>query len=72
MNTSDIISYGQRPITYLSGVYYRKESKEILDAKLRSSVKASPTEVIPSVDSSQYEFPGDRTYERYLSNKAVI
>ena len=69
MNTSDIVSRGSRPLNVLSSLYYRQQPKDALASQLAADVE-QPTPVPTSfLDSSQYEFPGDRTYARYLSTR---
>ena len=71
MMTSDIVGRGSRPLTNLSSAYYRQEPADALTAALRVDVNQSPAIPASYLDSSKFEFPGDRTYERYLTNRGV-
>lgn len=72
MMTSDIVGRGSRPLTNLSSAYYRQRRDDVLSAGLRVDVEQQAA--IPSsyLDSSRFEFPGDRTYERYLANRSGV
>ena len=65
MSIGNQISPNNRPVSVLSNGYYRQSPKDVLVAELDSQ---SSYRVV-STDTSRYEFPGDRTYERYLSNR---
>jgi hypothetical protein len=66
MNTSDLISIGSRPLLPTAKTSYTQETKEALLAKLKASFAKSLVEY-PKYEVYQFEFPGDRTYERYLA-----
>jgi hypothetical protein len=68
MNTSDLVSIGSRPLQPNDKQTYTKEPKEVLLAKL-SATFSMPSEPIKRYETYQFEFPGDRTYERYLENR---
>ena len=72
MKTSDTTSGGARPLTTMSSLYYRQRPKDVMGAATRIDVNQSLS--IPSsyLDSSQYEFPGDRTYQRYLDSRTGV
>ena len=71
MMTSDIVGRGSRPLTNLSSAYYRQSTPAALDAGLRVNVEQASDIPVTYLDSSRFEFPGDRTYERYLTNRGV-
>lgn len=71
MMTSDIVGRGSRPLTNLSSAYYRQGTPAALDAGLRVNVEQPSATPASYLDSSRFEFPGDRTYERYLTNRGV-
>ena len=64
-----IVSPGARPLSVIAQINYRAVDKETSDARGRvsSTVLAGPLRT----DRSVYEFPGDRTYETYLAQKAA-
>ena len=70
MMTSDIVGRGSRPLTDLTSAYYRQQSRDVLTAGMRAGVDHGPPAA--GLDSSQFEFPGDRTYERYLSSRSGV
>lgn len=59
------ISPSNRPVAVFSNGYYRQAPKSVLVAGLDAGVGSA----VLSADTSRYEFPGDRTYERYVSNR---
>jgi hypothetical protein len=67
MNTSDLISIGSRPLLPTARTTYNPESKEALLAKLEASFTPEFSIDYPRYEVYQFEFPGDRTYERYLT-----
>ena len=67
MNTSDLVSIGSRPLLPSSKTTYTRESKESLLAKLAATFVSEPA-LVAEYETYQYEFPGDRTYERYLAS----
>lgn len=72
MNTSDLISIGSRPLLPQAKTTYNKEPKEVLLAKLDATFSLRRADMSPRYETYQYEFPGDRTYQRYVSNRAVL
>lgn len=54
-----------RPVTVLTNGYYRQAPKDVLVSELQSGSEG----LALAPDTSRYEFPGDRTYERYLTNR---
>ena len=69
MNTSDLLSIGSRPLLPTAQREYKQEAKDVLMAKLEASFALPPP---PEVYATyQFEFPGDRTYERYLNERRV-
>ncbi len=71
MKTSDIITSRERPASVLSNLYYRPQAYDYLAAVVASSTDFNGANIARNLDTSVYEFPGDRTYEKYLSSKAV-
>ena len=71
MKTSDISAPRERPASVLATLYYRPQPYEYLAAVVASSPGFSGATTVQGLDTSVYEFPGDRTYARYLSSKAV-
>lgn len=72
MRTSDIISPGSRPLLPTASAGYRQEPKDILNTKLQAALKyAAGTTNARAYDPYLYEFPGDRTYERYVLQGGV-
>ena len=59
-------------MTNLSSMYYRQGPKEALVAMLAVNPEQPRLADTTATDTSQYEFPGDRTYERYLSNRSGV
>lgn len=72
MKTSSITDQGNQMSVGLSGMYYRQATKEVLDAELNAGTTDVHVSQTFSMDMSRYEFPGDRTYERYLSNRLGV
>jgi hypothetical protein len=67
VNTSDLVSIGSRPLLPTAKTTYGPESKEALVAKLAASFVPEFSLNFEKYETYQFEFPGDRTYERYLS-----
>lgn len=72
MNTSDLVSIGSRPLLPTTKTTYDQESKEALLAKLQASFSRPSSNNYRRYETYQFEFPGDRTYERYLSNRTLL
>lgn len=72
MNTSDLISIGSRPLLPTAKTTYDQEPKETLLAKLAVSFTRPVSQQYQRYETYQFEFPGDRTYERYLSNRTLL
>lgn len=70
MLTTQITAPGARPLSVLAEVDYREVDKDTVDALGRSASTALRGPV--RADRSVYEFPGDRTYDRYLATKAAV
>ena len=70
MRTSEIISPGARPMLPIGGAYYRQQPKAVLAAQLRANPDAVLQTPLDGADTTQYEFPGDRTYARDLASRA--
>lgn len=68
MKSSDIVTPRERPASVLSGLYYRQQTDAVLTAVSSVGTESRP---LISHNTSVYEFPGDQTYARYLSSKAV-
>jgi hypothetical protein len=71
MKTSDITTPRERPASVLANLYYRQQPYDYLAAVVASSTDFNGATPVRNLDTSVYEFPGDRTYARYLSSKAV-
>lgn len=71
MITSDIINPRERPASVLASLYYRQQNYDYLAAVVVSSTDYKGANTVRSTDTSVYEFPGDRTYEKYLASKRV-
>ena len=69
MQPSFIVAPAARPLSTLAEIAYRPVDKETADALGRSS--SGPLRGPVRTDQSVYEFPGDRTYENYLTSRAV-
>lgn len=72
MNTSDLVSIGSRPLLPTSKTTYDREAKDVLLAKLAASFSRPAPVNYQKYETYQFEFPGDRTYERYLSNRTLL
>jgi hypothetical protein len=72
VNTSDLVSIGSRPLLPTARTTYSTESKETLLAKLAASFEQESSTTYPQYETYQFEFPGDRTYERYLANRILL
>ena len=70
MQTSDITPTSARPLSDIADVNYRSLDKATAEAKGRTTGVAITGPL--RIDRSSYEFPGDRTYENYLSSKGAI
>lgn len=66
MITSDPTSTEVRPASPLSIRSYRASSREVVAAATRSGARLPSFAPRQRSDQSRYEFPGDRTFERYL------
>lgn len=66
MITSDPTSAETRPASPLSIKSYRPSNREIVAAATRAGARLPSFAPRARIDQSRYEFPGDRTFERYL------
>lgn len=66
MITSDPVAAETRPASPLAVQSYRPSSREIVAAAARSGARLPSSALRQRQDQSRYEFPGDRTFERYL------
>jgi hypothetical protein len=69
MNTSDLVSIGSRPLLPEAARTYDRTPKEILLARLEATFSNASEAFDARYETYQFEFPGDRTYERYLENR---
>lgn len=70
MITSEISSSESRPASPMSIKSYRASSREIVAAAARSGARLPSSLSRQKFDTSRYEFPGDRTLDRYLRSVA--
>lgn len=66
MITSDVNSSALRPASPGAATSYRSASREIVAAAVRAQIAYPKPPSLKRLDTSRYEFPGDRTYQRYL------
>ena len=62
----------KRPMNPLARNVYRTRSKEVMEAESRVALLRRTVYLSSLLDETRYEFPGDKTYQRYLQNKGVI
>lgn len=68
MKSSEIFDASRRPLSPSSGALYSSRSKAVLDVILRTGADLTNSLAFNRSDTSLYEFPGDRTYSRYLGS----
>lgn len=66
MITSEVVLSETRPASPLSIKSYRASSREIVAAAARSGARLPSSPSRQKFDTTRYEFPGDRTLDRYL------
>jgi len=69
MNTSDIVSFGSRPLLPSSATTYSQQPKDVLYTRLLASLSSRVWVQPTNYETYLYEFPGDRTTERYIRNR---
>jgi len=69
MNTSDIVSIGSRPLLPSSEATYSQQPKDALYTRLLASLAEKAWVRPTNYEPYLYEFPGDRTTERYIRNR---
>ena len=71
MNTSDITSPYQQPLSPIAQTRYRPKSDDFLAADVSANSSTYSDSARLALDTSRYEFPGDVTYQKYLSSRRL-
>lgn len=70
MITSDVNSSAQRPASPGALTNYRAANPETVAAAARANVMYPKPPAMRRIDTSRYEFPGDRGFQKFLERGA--
>jgi len=72
MNTSGVSSQGSRPLLPSASSTYSQQPKDVLFLRLLAQLSSTAWIQPTTYETYLYEFPGDRTTEKYLRNKSGV